>query len=98
MCKLLNRMMLKYYIFSPFSTDLRKQQKILACLPEHKLSTLIFEFKNFHPRVLTHRVLSVTSVEYVNIFSARDFQTLHATVSNVATTFLQALIRVLVDW
>ncbi len=44
--------LLKYHFF-PFSTALRKQQKILACFPEDKLSTIYLDLqiqKGFTPR------------------------------------------------
>ncbi len=47
------------YIFFPFITALRKQQKILACFPEDKLSTIYLDIqiqKVFTPRLLMHRV------------------------------------------
>ncbi len=47
------------YIFFPFITALRKQQKILACFPEDKLSTIYLDLqiqKVFTPRLLMHRV------------------------------------------
>ncbi len=44
--------LLNFYFFSPFSIALHKQQKILACFPEDKLSTLIFKFKSFHAPAL----------------------------------------------
>ncbi len=40
------------YIFFPFITALRKQQKILACFPEDKLSTIYLDLqiqKKFSP-------------------------------------------------
>ncbi len=42
--------LLKYHFF-PCSTALQKQQKLRACFPEDKLSTiyLIFKFKKFSP-------------------------------------------------
>ncbi len=43
------------YIFFPFSTALRKQQKILACFPEDKLSTIYLDLqiqKVFYPPAL----------------------------------------------
>ncbi len=58
--KLLNRMMSKFsyfveiYIFFPFSTALRKQQKILSCFRKtnYVQFTLIFKFKKFSPPAL----------------------------------------------
>jgi len=37
--------LLKYNFFSSFSTALRKLQKILACFPEEKLSTIFLELQ-----------------------------------------------------
>ncbi len=63
--KLLNRMKISNFFFCwniyffPFSTALRKQQKILACFPEDKLSTIYLDLqiqKVFTPRLLMHRV------------------------------------------
>ncbi len=50
------------YIFFSFITALRKQQKILACFPEDKLSTIYLDLqiqKVFPPRLLMHFFLNV---------------------------------------
>ncbi len=59
------------YIFFPFITALRKQQKILACFPEDKLSTIYLDLqiqKVFTPRLLIHRVSFWSISECLNLF------------------------------
>ncbi len=59
------------YLFFPCSTALQKQQKLRACFPEDKLSTiyLIFKFKKFSPpRLLMHRVFFWSISECLNLF------------------------------
>ncbi len=59
------------YIF-PFSTALRKQQKILACFPEDKLSTIYLDLQ-IHPpphRLLMRRVSSGASVNVWTFFNS----------------------------
>ncbi len=61
------------YIFFPCSTALQKQQKLRACFPEDKLSTiyLIFKFKKFSPpRLLMHRVSFWSISECLNLFNS----------------------------
>ncbi len=58
--------LLKYHFF-PFSTALRKQQKILACFPEDKLSTIYLDLqiqKGFTPRenIYTVHIYLITEV------------------------------------
>ncbi len=77
--KLLNRMkisnfflLLKYIFFSIY-TALRKQQKILACFPEDKLSTIYLDLqiqKVFTPRLLMHRVFFWSISECLNLFNS----------------------------
>ncbi len=62
--------LLNIYIF-PFITALRKQQKILACFPEDKLSTIYLDLqiqKVFTPRLLMHRVFFWSISECLNLF------------------------------
>ncbi len=59
--------------FFPFITALRKQQKILACFPEDKLSTIYLDLqiqKVFTPRLLMHRVPSGASVNVWTFFNS----------------------------
>ncbi len=62
------------YIFFPFiTTALRKQQKILACFPEDKLSTIYLDLqiqKVFTPRLLMHRVSFWSISECFNLFNS----------------------------
>ncbi len=71
--------LLKYNFFSPCSTALRKQQKILACFPEDKLSTIYLDFqiqKDFTPRHLMHRVSFWSISECLNLFLIFVFESL----------------------
>ncbi len=59
------------YIFFSFITALRKQQKILACFPEDKLSTIYLDLqiqKVFTPRLLMHCVSFWSISECLNLF------------------------------
>ncbi len=69
--KISNFFLLLKYIFFPFITALRKQQKILACFPEDKLSTIYLDLqiqKVFTPRLLMHRVFFWSISECLNLF------------------------------
>ncbi len=59
--------------FFPFSTALPKQQKILACFPEDKLSTIYLDLqiqKVFTPRLLMHRISFWSITECFNLFNS----------------------------
>ncbi len=71
--KISNFFLLLKYIFFPFITALRKQQKILACFPEDKLSTIYLDLqiqKVFTPRLLMHRVFFWSISECLNLFNS----------------------------
>ncbi len=77
--KLLNRMkisnfflLLKYIFFSIYYCP-SKQQKILACFPEDKLSTNLpwsSNSKSFQPPLLMHRVFFWSISECLNLFNS----------------------------
>ncbi len=62
------------YIFFPFSTAIRKQQKILACFPEDKLSTIYLDLQIhevFTPRLLMHRVCFLDVINHLTAVSVK---------------------------
>ncbi len=65
--------LLKYLFFFPFSAALQKQQKMLACFPEDKLSTIYLDLqiqKVFTPRLLMHCVFFWSISECLTLFNS----------------------------